>query len=105
MHISPSIGHWAYQAKTPFHYENNCFSEESAAQYKNYKNSSNLSHHETDFSIRAEWGFFVTLHGKNEYDGVSCTIKRFAAHESLQKPITDQISNPIHLFAKNEITG
>ena len=30
------------------------FIDGSAAQYKNYKNFSNLLHHETDFSIKAE---------------------------------------------------
>ena len=83
------------------------FSDGSAAQSKNYKNFSNLLHHETDFSIRAEWHFFATSHGKNACDGVGGTFKRLAQHAVLQRPITDQILNPVHLFefAKNEITG
>ena len=51
--------------------------------------------------------FFATSHEKNACYGVGGTIKRFAASVSLQRPITDQILNPIHLFefVKNEITG
>ena len=41
------------------------FSDGSSAQYKNYKNFSNLLHHETDFNIRSEWHFVSTLHDKN----------------------------------------
>ena len=47
------------------------------------------------------------MHGKNECDGVGATIIRLAACASLQRLITDQILNFIHLheFAKNEIFG
>ena len=82
------------------------FSHGSAAQYNNYKIFLNLLHHETDFTIRAGWHFFAILHGKNACDGAGGTINRLAARASLQRPITNQIFNPIHLFefAKNEIT-
>ena len=42
--------------------------------------------------------FFCYLHGKNECDGVGATIIRLAACASLQRPITDQILNFIHLY-------
>ena len=50
------------------------------------QNTRNLLHHETDFNIRA---------------------KKLVACASLQRPITNQVLNPIHLFefGKNEITG
>ena len=59
----------------PFIKEIIYFSDGSAAQYKNYKNFSNLLHHETDFSIRAEWHFFATSHGKNPCDCVGVLLK------------------------------
>ena len=60
--------------------------------------------------------FFASLHGKNACAGVRSTIKSLPASaslqrsnfrdQSLQRSITDQILNPIHLFqfAKNKIT-
>ena len=71
------------------------FSDGCCAQYKNYKNFSNLIfHHEHDFQLKAEWNFFATSHGKNSCDGVSGTIKRLAARASLQRPLSDQILTP-----------
>ena len=35
------------------------FRDVSAIQYKNYKNFSNLLHHESDFSIKAGWHFLL----------------------------------------------
>ena len=46
------------------------FSDGSGAQYKNYKNLTNLLFHEEDFGLKAEWHFFGTSHGKNACDGV-----------------------------------
>ena len=61
------------------------FSDGSAAQYKNYKNLTNLIFHDRDFDLQAEWHFFATSHGKNACDGVGGTIKRLAARGSLQR--------------------
>lgn len=83
------------------------FSDGSSAQYKNYKNFTNLLLHEQDFDLKAEWHFFATSHGKNACDGVGRTIKHLAAHASLQRPISNQILTPLQLFefAKVEIPG
>ena len=61
--------------------------------------------HKKDIGMKAEWHFFATSHGKNVRDGVGGTIKRLAAHASLQRAIHNQILNPHQLcdFAKNEI--
>ena len=58
-------------------------------------------------TIKAEWHFFATSHGKNVCDGVGGTIKRLAARASLQRPISNQILTPLQLFefAKVEIPG
>ena len=57
--------------------------------------------------MKAECHFFATSHGKNTYDGVEGTIKRLAAHASLQWAIHNQILNPHQLydFAKSKISG
>jgi hypothetical protein len=60
------------------------FSDGATAQYKNKNNFINLCHHNTDFGINAEWHFFATSHSKGPCDGVGGTIKRLAAHSSLQ---------------------
>jgi len=85
----------------------NYFSDGSGAQYKNYKNFTNLIHHDADFNLKAEWNFFATSHGKNACDGVGGTIKRLAARASLQRAITNQIQTPEQLFqfAVEEIPG
>jgi len=50
-------------------------SDDSAAQYKNFKNFLNLCHHEEDFEITAEWNFFGTSNGKSPCDGIGGTTK------------------------------
>ena len=57
------------------------------------------------FEIKAEWHFFAKSHGKNACDRVGRTLKRLAAHASLQRAIHDQILNPHQLydFGKREI--
>jgi len=79
----------------------------SAAQYKNYKNFTNLMFHFKDFALPAEWHFFATSHGKNACDGVGGTVKRLAARASLQRPFSEQILTPRQLFefAKSSIPG
>ena len=75
----------------PFLHKVFYFSDSCAAQYKNYKNLTNLIFHLEDFHVQAEWNFFCTSHGKNACDGVGGIIKRLAAHASLQQPFSDQI--------------
>ncbi|XP_060780327.1 uncharacterized protein LOC132888272 [Neoarius graeffei] len=59
------------------------FSDGAASQYKNYKNFSNLLHHQNDFNLEAEWHFFATSHRKSPCDEVSmgscelCLSKKF----------------------------
>jgi hypothetical protein len=52
------------------------FSDGSAAQYKNRKNLLNITFHNEDFALPAEWHFFVTSHGKSACDGVGGTLKK-----------------------------
>jgi hypothetical protein len=63
---------------------------------QNKYNFINLYHHNTDFGINAEWHFFAISHGKGPCDGVGVTIKRVAAHSSLQ---LHQISTPAQLYS------
>ena len=82
----------------PFLHKVFYFSDGSAAQYKNFKNLTNLIFHQNDFHIHAEWNFFATLHGKNVFNRVGGTIKRLAAHASIQRPFSNQILTPKQLF-------
>ncbi|CAM1301229.1 Uncharacterised protein r2_g1101 [Pycnogonum litorale] len=74
------------------------FSDGCAAQYKNGKNFFNLSQHEKDFGIPAEWNFFATSHGKGPCDGVGGTVKRLAARASLQRTYNQLILTPEQLY-------
>lgn len=60
------------------------FSDGAASQYKNYKNLTNLTYHQEDFGIEAEWHFFASCHGKSPCDGIGGTVKRLARRASLQ---------------------
>ena len=52
----------------------------------NIKTFTNLMSHRDDFSLDAEWNFFAISHGKNACDGIGGTVKRLAAHVSIQRP-------------------
>lgn len=60
-------------------------SDGAITQYKNKNNLINLSHHEEDFNIAAEWHFHATSHGKGACDGVGGTFKRGAYRYSLTR--------------------
>ena len=60
------------------------FSDGCGRQYKNYKNFMNLMQRK----------FFATSHGKNACDGVGGTVKRPAAHVSLQRAKEKQFLTP-----------
>ena len=73
------------------------FSDGASGQYKNKKNFINLTHHEQDLKIAAEWHFFPTSHGKGPCDGIGGTLKRLAARASLQR-VNNPIRTPRELF-------
>ena len=58
-------------------------SDGCGGQYKNFKNFLNLCLHKEDFSIKAEWIFFETSHGKSPCDGIGGAVKCHAAKRSL----------------------
>lgn len=74
------------------------FTDGCGGQYKNFKNFLNITYHEEDFGIPAEWNFFATSHGKGACDGIGGTVKRLAARASLQRPYNDQITTPHELY-------
>jgi hypothetical protein len=51
-----------------------CFSDGSAVQYKNCKNFLNLTLHQENFRVPAEWHFFSTSHGKGVCDDLGGTL-------------------------------
>ena len=75
-----------------------------AAQYKNFLN---LSHHEADFGMPAEWHFFATSHGKSACDGARGTLKRIVTKASLQRPYDNHIltTKDLYVFASQNIKG
>jgi hypothetical protein len=75
------------------------FSDGCAGQYKNCKNFINLMHHRSDFGINASWSFFCTSHGKGACDGIGGTVKRTTKHESLRRPVSNQILNVYDMYS------
>ena len=67
----------------------------------------NLSFHEDDFGIPADWNFFATAHGKGCWDGLAGSVKRQATMESLRRPVDNQIltASELYKFAKNQFPG
>lgn len=83
------------------------FTDGCAAQYKNRNNFYNMTLHEHDFGVPADWHFYATSHGKSACDGLGGTIKRLVTKASLQRPLNDQILTPLQMFhwAKRNISG
>ena len=83
------------------------FSDGAASQYKNYKNFTNLCHHNHDHGLDAEWNFFATSHGKSPCDGIGGTVKRLVARASLQATTQGHILTPgdMHEWACDNIPG
>ena len=50
------------------------FSDGALFQYKNFKNLTNLIHHQGDHQLSAEWHFFATSYGKSSCDGIGDTV-------------------------------
>lgn len=69
------------------------FSDGCAAPYKNKYNFANSLAHEDDFSIKAEWNFFATGHGKGACDGIGGTVKRHVYKASLQRVNRETINS------------
>lgn len=74
------------------------FTDGCAAQYKNRNNFYNMTLHEHDFGVPAEWHFYATSHGKSACDGLGGTVKRLVAKASLQRPLHNQILTPLQMF-------
>ena len=68
--------------------EINYVSDGCGGQYKNFKNFFNLFSHKVDFSIKAEWIFFATSHGKSPCDGIGAVVKLHTAKRSSQNHST-----------------
>ena len=73
-------------------------SDGAASQYKNYKAFINLCFHEQDHSLKAEWHFFATSHGKSPCDRVGGTVKPLVAYASLKARHGECILTPMHLY-------
>jgi hypothetical protein len=73
-------------------------SDDASSQHKNFKNFLNLSYHEEDFHVAAEWNFFATSHGKSPCDGIGGTIKQLVACASLQETEINQILTTEDLY-------
>lgn len=76
------------------------FSDGCAAQYKNKSNFLNVTMHQKDFGMRAEWHFFATSHGKGPCDGVGGSVKRLAARACIQGSASIQTANELYEYIK-----
>ena len=85
------------------------FSDGNGAQYKNYKNFSDLIHHQGNFGIFAEWNFSATSHSKGPCDGVGGIVKGLATRYSktLIKSGEDRLltAKQLYEFANENIQG
>ena len=70
----------------------------AASQYKNYKAFFNLCFHEQDHSLKTEWHFFATSHGKRACNGVEGTVKCPVANGSLKAQHDECILTPMQLY-------
>ena len=46
---------------------------------------------QNDFSMKTQWNFFATSHGKSSCDGIGSKLKRTTTKVRLQKPLDMQI--------------
>ncbi|KAJ4432757.1 hypothetical protein ANN_21395 [Periplaneta americana] len=74
------------------------FTDGCAAQYKNCKNFRNICYLEQDFSMKCNWSFFATTHGKSRCDGIGGTLKRLVTKTSLQRLYKDQITTALQVY-------
>ncbi|KAF4527624.1 hypothetical protein B566_EDAN015427 [Ephemera danica] len=74
------------------------FSDGSAAQYKNKYNYLNLSYHEEEYGVPAEWHHFGTSHGRGVCDAVGGSVKREVTRASLQRISDGHITTPQELY-------
>ena len=83
------------------------FSDGCASQYKNYKNFLNLTLHQQDFGLSANWTFFASSHGKSPCYGIGGAVKRLTARANLQRPISQQIltAKDMFLFCSENINN
>ena len=57
--------------------------------------------------LSCEWHFFATSHGIGACDGIGGTAKRATCHESLKRPLSDQIltAEAMLEFLSNKFVG
>ena len=67
----------------------------------------NQTYHFKDCNIKATWLFFATSNEKSSCNGISGTIKRLTARESLQQVYQDQIltAEDMTKFCQEKVLG
>ena len=58
----------------------------------------NLTYHELDLGVPAQWSFQAISHVKGPWDGLAGCVKREATLESLKRPVDIQILTPEDFF-------
>ena len=76
----------------------NYVSDGAPQHFKNNKNISNLTYHQTDFGIPVAWSFSSTTHGKSAMDGIGAAVKYRATKRVLSGNAADAILTPEELF-------
>ena len=74
------------------------FTDGCSKQYKNKKNFLNLTYHQDNFGVPANWSFSATSHGKGPWDGIAGCAKRETALESLRRPIEKHIKTATDFY-------
>ena len=60
------------------------YKEQKHLNSKNFKNLTNLIHHQDDHQLGAEWHVFATSYGTSPCDGISGTVKCLVTQSSFQ---------------------
>lgn len=76
----------------------NYITDGAPQHFKSNKSMLNLTYHERDFEIPAEWTFAATAHGKDPVDGIGAALKYCSTRRVLGGRRTDAILTPQELY-------
>lgn len=77
------------------------WSNGSAQHFKNRFNISNLTFHQSDFGVAAEWNYQESYHGKGPHDGVGTAMKQIVWNTILQKQATVRSAEDFYDIVSN----
>ena len=73
------------------------FNDGAPSKYNNFKNLTNLIHHQDDHQLSAKWIFFATSYGKSPCDGIG-SAKRLVTHRLAKRLISQSSCQNNHIL-------